>query len=55
MPTEKEKIVLYIDLKTKIKFQFICKLDMRSMSNYITRMIDREIIKYELENGEIKL
>lgn len=55
MPTNKEKIMIYLDKKTKTKFQYLCKQEERSMVNYITRLIDKEIIKYEIEHGEIKI
>lgn len=54
MPTDKEKIMIYIDKTTKDKSQIISKEDGRSMSNYITRLIEKDILKYELEYGKIK-
>lgn len=54
MPTDKEKIMIYIDKTTKDKLQKISREDGRSMSNYITRLIKKDILKYELEHGKIK-
>ena len=44
-----------MDLKLKLKLKFLAENDNRSMSNYIVNLLERDVLKYELENGEIKL
>lgn len=53
MPTSLKKIMIYIEEDKKIKLSHIADNENRSMSNYINTLIDREIIKYELEHGKI--
>lgn len=55
MATNKEKIMIYIEKVDKNKLEYLCKNDNRSMSNYINKLIQKDIMKYELENGEIKI
>lgn len=55
MPTKKDKIMIYLDSITKIKLQIVCEKDRRSMSNYIVKLIENDISKYELTNGSIPI
>lgn len=54
MPTDKKKIMLYMEEVIKNKIEYIAKENDRSMSNYITQLIKKDIAKFELENGTIK-
>lgn len=54
MPTDLEKIMIYIETIKKIKLKYLADLDNRSMSNYIVKLIDKDIVRYEIENGVIK-
>lgn len=54
MPTDLEKIMIYIETIKKLKLKYLADLDNRSMSNYIVKLIDKDIIRYEIENGVIK-
>lgn len=54
MPTDLEKIMIYIETIKKLKLKYLADLDNRSMSNYIVKLIDKDIVRYEIENGVIK-
>lgn len=53
MPTDLEKIMIYIETIKKLKLKYLADLDNRSMSNYIVKLIDKDIVQYEIENGVI--
>lgn len=55
MPSKKPRIVLYVDEPQKQKIEYLAEKNNRSVNNYITDLLSREITKHELTNGEIKL
>lgn len=54
MPSTKKRITLYCTDKLQAKAEYLAKEEGRSLSNYTQRLLEKEIKKYELENGEIK-
>ena len=53
MPSNKPRVTVYTDEKTYAKLG--AEQDGRSISNYTEMLIRKNIMKYELEHGEIKI
>ena len=54
MPSNKPRVTVYTDEKTYAKLGALAEQDGRSISNYTEMLIRKNIMKYELEHGEIK-
>ena len=55
MPSNKPRVTVYTDEKTYAKLGALAEQDGRSISNYTEMLIRKNIMKYELEHGEIKI
>lgn len=55
MPSNKPTIMIRTTEETKRKFEYICKMENRSMSNQTEKMIFDLIKEYEAAHGEILL
>lgn len=53
MPSDKKRITVYPDEKVHKKITYLANKDGRSLSNYVQMLILKDILKYELEHGEI--
>lgn len=53
MPSEKKRITVYPDEITHEKITKLAEMENRSLSNYVQMLIKKDILKYELEHGEI--
>lgn len=53
MPSEKKRITVYPDEIVHKKITILAEKDGRSLSNYVQMLILKDILKYELEHGEI--
>ena len=55
MSTDKKRIQAYVSQETLDKFKVVSATKRMSMSEYASRLIEKSIEGYEVENGKIKI
>ena len=55
MPSQKPTIMIRTTLEIKRKLEYVCKIERRSMSNQIEKLIIDLIQEFEKEHGTIEL
>lgn len=55
MPSDKPRIATYTTKENISKFRIIAATKGKSMSEYLSCLIEKSIIEYENENGKLKI